>query len=229
MHSEYSSDPSDSQCSYKVSRASDFRDEANSLRAQASTLDDSLSSSLREISSLESECSSLEWLIESRTAAIASHTAAQASHLRQITAAADAAEDISSLQAHAADTKRSVLEALPSLRGVRDALESVSVVVKEKALEVEVAAPASTLIERIADLRPGGGGPTARKRRRDAQRQLEALKCMTETLERVSAGLPALLEGGKIQLKQLDMSWEAQKQAEMKAIAARVPGAWKEG
>lgn len=189
-----------------MARASEFRDEAVSLRAQASTLDNSLALSLREISSLESECSSLEWLIKSHTATIASHTVAQASHLKQITGTADAAEDISSLQAHAADTKRSVLEALPSLRGVRDALESVSVAVKEEALEVEVAAPTSTLIERIDDLRPGGGGPTARNRRRDAQRLLETLKRMTETLERVNAGLPALLEGGKIQLKQLDKS-----------------------
>ncbi|KAK4156564.1 hypothetical protein C8A00DRAFT_30530 [Chaetomidium leptoderma] len=173
---------------YKVGRASDFAAEAASLRAEASTLDTSLTASLREISSLETQCSSLERLISSHTAAVAAHTAAQASHTRQIAAASAAASEISSLQSHAAATKHSVAEALPSLRTVRDALESVSVAIKEKALDVETAAPPRTTLERMADMRPGQGGPAARRRRREVQRQVAAVKRVTAPPIQAGAG-----------------------------------------
>ncbi len=116
---------------------------------------------------------------------------------------------------------------------MRDALENVSVAVKEKALDVETATPSRTILERVSDMRPGQGGPAARKRRREMQRQLEAVKRVTQTLERVGAGMPMLLEGGKVELKRLgETAWDGGKEGpratteEVRAIGAQVPGAW---
>jgi hypothetical protein len=63
------------------------------------------------------------------------------------------------------------------------------------------------------------------------QRHLEAVKRVTETLERVGAGMPMLLEGGRVELKRLgDTAWDGgQKRVtteEVREIVAQVPGAW---
>lgn len=61
---------------------------------------------------------------------------------------------------------------------------------KEKTLQVETSAPSA----------PGDGG-IASLRPKQMQRQLAAVKRVTETLEQIRAGLPLLFQGEEVKLQ----------------------------
>lgn len=207
----------------KADSASDLSKEVSSLRNEVVTTDSALSTTNREITSLETECRQLTILVSCRYTEIAQHEREQPKYRRQIAAASSASSEISTLKSYAASTRLSVAQALPSLAKAKDALEELSISIKERALEVESGAQPLTMRERISDLTPGGGGPKAKRLRREVGRQTAAIKRVTEALESVRGGLPALLENsGTDKGRFIDVQpWSAGTRSERMVIGRR--------